>query len=313
MPKKLRLNPKERRLNPFTIKTNDSEYRFLPKAKYSVLGVVVGLFFVANVDLTHGQSQRFRGGGFESRDLENDNVTGFPSNEFIFCRIKYDDVPGGGFYGTPRWSIDYPESDINFSLRITELTTLKVPKDENGEYKHALVRLTDEELFNYPFIYMLEVGSLFFSDSEVESLRKYLLRGGFLMVDDFWGDRELAHFETQIFRVLDPNDYDYRELELDHPIFSCVFEVKEKPQVPAPHHWLNWGRSYEGGPDTMTPHYIGIFDKKNDNRLMGIICHNTDLGDGWEREGMNRAYFEEFSVKKAYPMGINIVVYALTH
>ena len=103
----------------------------------------------------------------------------FPSNQFIFCRIKYTSYPGGGFGGMDRWRIDYPESDQHFSWRISQLTTLKVPKDENGEYKHAVVRLTDKELFDYPFIYMLEVGYLIFDEAEVENLRKYLLRGGF--------------------------------------------------------------------------------------------------------------------------------------
>jgi hypothetical protein len=261
------------------------------------------------VDLVKSQAQDFGRRGRSDRDYwDNLKPLKFPSNQFIFCRIRYSSYQG--FNGMERWRIDYPESDIHFSWRISQLTTLKVPKDENGEYKHAVVRLTDKELFNYPFIYMLEVGYLIFDESEVENLRKYLDRGGFLMVDDFWGEREWQNWESQISRVFDPIEYPIVELELDHPIFNCVFEIKEKPQVPAPQHWLNWGRTYERE-DAKEVHYRGIYDKEG--RLMVVMCHNTDLGDGWEREGINKEYFEELSVKKAYPMGINIVVYALTH
>jgi hypothetical protein len=277
--------------------------------KSMVLGTAVLLVMLLAVDLGKGQAQEFRRGGRDFYESIKPPEK-FPSNQFIFCRVKYTSYPGGGFGGMDRWRIDYPESDQHFSWRISQLTTLKVPKDKNGEYKHAVVRLTDKELFDYPFIYMLEVGYLIFDEVEVENLRKYLLRGGFLMVDDFWGEREWANWEAQIYRVLDPLEYRYEKLKLDHPIFNCVFEIKEFPQVPAPQHWLNWGRTYERE-DAKEANYWGIYDKED--RLMVVVCHNTDLGDGWEREGINKEYFEELSVKKAYPMGINIVVYALTH
>ena len=104
-----------------------------------------------------------------------------------------------------------------------------------------------------------------------------------------------------------------KELPPDHAIFNCVFPLQTKPQIPSIYHamaaqgtditWERW--------DAQTPHYQGIFD--DNNRMMVIICHNTDLGDGWEREGENEYYFREFSEKKAYPLGINIVFYAMTH
>ena len=103
------------------------------------------------------------------------------------------------------------------------------------------------------------------------------------------------------------------ELPLDHEIFHCVYRLKEKPQVPSIHAWRRGpGVTWEDhGRDSATVHYQGIFDDKG--RMMAIICHNTDLGDGWEREGEDAGYFHEFSEKKSYPMGINIVTYAMTH
>jgi hypothetical protein len=146
------------------------------------------------------------------------------------------------------------------------------------------------------------------SDAEVRSLRRYLLNGGFLMVDDFWGEMEWDNLYLEMKRVFP--DREPQELPLEHPIFHCVYDLKEKPQVPSIHAWLGSGRSYERW-DAEEPHYRALFD--DNGRVMALICHNTDLGDGWEREGENVDYFHEYSEKKAYPMGINIVVYAMTH
>ena len=200
---------------------------------------------------------------------------------------------------------DFPDSDLNFSFRLQQLTSLKV--DPNGR----ILRLTDPDLFQYPFIYMIEPGQISLSTDEAVALRRYLLNGGFLMVDDFWGEFEWSNFYTAIKQVFP--DREPVELPLEHPIFHCVYDLKEKPQIPSVGVALNgrsrgitWERE-----DAKTPHYRAIFDDKN--RMMAIICHNTDLGDGWEREGEDRWYFTEFSEKKAYPLGINIVFYAMTH
>ena len=242
----------------------------------------------------------------------------FPGKEFTFCRIMYTSPAAGEDWShryRGRWSIDFPESDRHFSWRLSELTTIKVKRNPNGTYHHVWLELTDPDVYNYPFIYMLEVGALEFSEAEVEALRNYLLRGGFLMVDDFWGEQEWLNWEVEFSRVLDPDKYPMEELDLDHPIFNCVFKLDEKPQVPSAYFWLNsGGRTSERGADSAEPRYLGVYDRRNgQRRLMAVICHNTDLGDGWEREGQNVDYFNEISAKKAYPMGINIVVYALTH
>lgn len=229
-----------------------------------------------------------------------------PTDTFTFCRIRYT-----SWNNQQKWAVDYPDSDLNFSERLEELTTINVSRTKSGEIRHVVLNLTDEEIFNYPFIYMLEVGELEFTEEEIEQLRKYLFRGGFLMVDDFWGPQEWHNWEYEIGRVFPADEYKMVELGLDHPIFNCVFVLHEKPQVPSLYFWANTGLTSERYQKSKDPHYKGIFDK--DGRLMVVICHNTDLGDGWEREGENEQYFQEFSAKKAYPLGINIVVYAMTH
>lgn len=224
----------------------------------------------------------------------------FQDDVFTFVRIRYNSY---GRWG--KWRTDYPDSDLNFSYRLQQLTSLKV--DPDGK----ILELTDPELFDYPFIYMIEPGNLHFRQDEVEALRRYLLNGGFLMVDDFWGEREWRNFHREFRRVFP--DRELVELPLDHPIFHCVYDLKEKPQIPSIN-VAQWGRgrgiTWER-PDAKTPHYKAVFD--DEDRMMAIICHNTDLGDGWEREGEDPWYFREFSEKKAYPLGINIVFYAMTH
>ncbi|MCL5281926.1 MAG: DUF4159 domain-containing protein [Planctomycetes bacterium] len=245
----------------------------------------------------------------------------FSQDVFTFVRIQYSSGYGGyGYGGRGRgrgrggfgygrgggsWATDYPDSDLNFSYRLHQLTAMEVNPEG------IVLELTDPELVNYPFIYMLECGSLVFSDEEVEALRRYLFNGGFLLVDDFWGQDEWFNFYREIKRVFPEREP--QELDISHPIFHTVFDLKEKPQIPSINvalagrpYGITWER-----PDAKEVHFKGIFDDKG--RMMVIICHNTDLGDGWEREGEDEWYFHEFCEKKAYPMGINIVVYAMTH
>ena len=226
----------------------------------------------------------------------------FKQPSFTFVRIKYS---GQRPHSSRIWATDFPDSDLNFSARFQKETGLKT--DPDGK----VLELTDARLKQYPFIYIVEGGRLELSAAEIRSLREYLLGGGFLMVDDFWGEPEWKSFYTEMKRVF-PERVPV-ELGLDHPIFHCYYDIRQKPQVP---NFIIGIRSQTTGvtwerEDAKEPHYRGLFDDRG--RLMAVFCHNTDLGDGWERDGESEYYFKEFSLKKAYPMGINIVVYALTH
>jgi len=252
------------------------------------------------------QRRGFRGVSTDRGEVpEWANEPGFEKDTFVFTRVEYDSGYGRGWGRGGGWATDYRDADLNFSFRLQQLTAMKV--DPEGK----VLRLTDPELPSHPFIYLAEPGRLEFHDDEVKALRRYLLSGGFLMVDDFWGEAEYENFYEQIKRVFP--DREPQELPLEHPIFHCVFDLKEKPQIPnfrtgeeSQYTGVTWER-----PDARTPHYRAIFDDKQ--RMMVIICHNTDNGDGWEREGEYEYYFREFSEKKAYPLGINIVFYAMSH
>jgi hypothetical protein len=224
----------------------------------------------------------------------------FEKDVFTFVRIEYDT-----YRGRWGWQTDYPDADLNLSFRLQQLTSLKVNPEP------ITLRLTDPRLFDYPFVYIVEPGGLVFSEPEVLALRKYLLNGGFLMVDDFWGEREWENFAREMKRVFP--DREPQELPLEHEVFRCVYRLKEKPQIPSI--GVAWNGREEGITwerwDAKEVHYKGLFDDKG--RMMAFIGHNTDLGDGWEREGEDPWYFKEFSEKKAYPLGINVVVYAMTH
>ncbi len=232
------------------------------------------------------------------------NAPGFEKDVFTFVRIRRERAyssRGGS------WSTDTPDSDLNLSYRLQQLTSLKV--DPNGRF----LRLTDKELFDYPFIYMVEPGSLSLDDEEVAALRKYLLNGGFLWLDDFWGEAEWATMAEVLKRVL--SERSFVELPLSHPLYHSVFDIQSKGQVPNvqlgiqsefdPAH-TTWER-----PDAREVHHRAILDAKG--RVMVFATHNTDNGDGWEREGESDYYFHKFSENISYPLAINVIFYVMTH
>ena len=233
---------------------------------------------------------------------EWENDARFKSDVFTFVRVRYSSYGRYGYgRGGGKWATDYPDSDLNFSFRLQQLTSLET--DPHGK----ILELTDDAIFDHPWLYLIEPGDMYLEEPEVLALRKYLLNGGFLMVDDFWGEREWQNFYENIKRVFP--DREPIELPLEHEIFHCVYDLKAKPQIPSIHAWFD-GRTAERY-DAQEPHYMGIFDDKK--RMMVIICHNTDVGDGWEREGVDPGYFHEFSERWSYPLGINILTYAMTH
>jgi hypothetical protein len=202
---------------------------------------------------------------------------------FSFCRVLYQSVRDEAL-GHGR-NTDYPDSDANFMIRLSELTTADISRDGDGSPKHVVVTLTDDALFSYPFIFMSDVGTAGFTEPEAERLREYLLRGGILYVDDFWGDAAWDHWSEEIGRVLPPDRYPILDIPLGHPIFQTFFTVRHVPQVPSIQFWRRSGGvgTSERGSESEDVHFRGIFDERG--RLMVIMTHNTDIADGWEREG----------------------------
>ncbi|MCB1122195.1 MAG: DUF4159 domain-containing protein [Verrucomicrobiae bacterium] len=270
------------------------------------LSFKLALHLLVAVFAVEATAQRYGYGGYQRRLLPDrsefpmwENHPEYEEDVFTFARIRY--IP----HYRRGWDGDYPEADWNISYRLQQLTSLKVNPNP------AVIELTDPELFDYPFIFIIAPRSVVFSDAEAKALRQYLLNGGFLMVDEFWGPEQWDHFYLQLKRVLP--EYEPRELSLDHEIFHNIFDLREKPQVTAIHFWRAGLKVHpvpgiELDPD---PHFYGIFDKKG--RMMAILCHNNDLVDGWEREGEDIEFFKQYSEKFSFPMGINILFYAMTH
>ena len=226
---------------------------------------------------------------------------------FNFCRVmfSYSNMGDGG-----GWLVDYPRADVNLSIRLAELTKTRISLASNGEPNHVVVRLTDPEIFQCPFIMMTEVGRAYFSPEDAERLREYLLKGGFLWADDFWGSYAWDHFEGEISKILPPGQYPIKDLPLDHPLFRSQFIVKRVPQIPSINHWFRYRDTSENGSDSAVPHARGIADSRGN--LLVLITHNTDFGDSWERESDDPSYFYQFSVE-GYAFGINALLYAMAH
>jgi len=225
---------------------------------------------------------------------------------FNFCRVmsSYSTRGDGG-----GWMVDYPRADINLSIRLGELTKTQISLAE-GEPNHLVVRLTDPELFKCPFIMMTEVGQTYFAPDEAQRLREYLMKGGFLWADDFWGSYAWDHWESEFTKILPPNEYPIKDLALDHAIFRSQFVMKRVPQIPSINHWARFGDTSERGEDSAVAHARGIVDAQG--RLMVLITHNTDIGDSWEREADDPTYFYTFSVE-GYAFGINVLLYSMAH
>ena len=238
-----------------------------------------------------------------------------PNGEFVFARLQYDSVGGPGkshydYEGRTwqRWETDFPQAEHNFLQRLGELTSVPL------HLQAVSRRLTDADIFDFPFLYLCDPGYMELSAEEQARLRTYLMNGGFLWIDDFWGDAEWVHVAAQMSEVLP--GHAWREIPLDHPILHAVFDLYEVPMIP--------GQDYAArGLDTDPPwahrtpatrlkpsHLRGYFDEHG--RLMILATHNSDTGDGWEREAYGEWYFETYSTQ-AYMIGSNIVVYAMSH
>lgn len=275
--------------------------------------LVVVLFLSAH-------AQFFGGGGFsrayqfrnpeiikEQEEMEKAVAPAFKEDVFTFARLRFGGDQGFGFGRERTWNDDTPNADLSLTYRLYQVTSLKVRPGLN------YIDITTKDLAGYPFVYVAAAGRMNLTDDEVAALRNYLLNGGFLMADDFWGNTEWQQFYGQIKRIFP--DREPVELTLDNRIFHTVFDFKKAPQIPSVGSFLNTGLTYDMGYDFGSqghgPHYFGIYDDKQ--RMMVIICHNNHFGDGWEHETEDQSYFDSISEPMAYPMFINILVYAMTH
>ena len=247
------------------------------------------------------------------------NSPGFGHDVFTFARVIFQsDSAFGERVGFGRrlgWWVDYPDADLNLSYRLQQLTSILT--DPDGR----VLKLSDPALFDYPLLYLEHAGYMSLSDEEVAALRKYLACGGALFVNDFWSAREWDGFAGQIGRVL-PNR-SWVELNTDHPVFHCVFDL----QGPM-HRWRVptmqfWNEDFDANDPQSPPHRVFRGEGSEEmhvralsddaGRIMILAIHNSDVSDGWEREAESDHYFNRYSEKIAYPLGINIVFYLMTH
>jgi hypothetical protein len=224
---------------------------------------------------------------------------------FTFCRLWYTSVrrePSG-----LGWSTDYTRGDENFLVRLSQLTTTHVSIWRDGQPGHAVVRATDPDLFRCPFLFASDIGTAGFDEQEVERLQEYFRKGGFLWVDDFWGDEAWQQWSHQIGRVLP--GLRIVDIPPDHPLLSITYVVHQVPQVPNIGFWRRGHMTSERGEETERVGFRGIFD--HDGRLLVLMTHNTDIADGWEREGESDEFFDRFS-PRAYGLAMNIAIYVMT-
>jgi hypothetical protein len=220
----------------------------------------------------------------------------WPTEEFHFVRMYYDS--SGGRWGRGGWLTDYPEAEYHFTMGVRRLSRVAI-----GDQARML-EVTDDTIFDYPWLYAVEVGSWYLNDNEAARLREYLLRGGFLMTDDFHGSRQWEGFMESMRRVFP--DRPIVEIADTDEVLHVLYDVDERIQIPgiAP---LRYGVTYEQ--DGVTPHWRGIYD--DEGRLMVAINFNMDLGDAWEHADDPR--YPEAYTGLAYRFAVNYVVYAMTH
>jgi len=217
------------------------------------------------------------------------------SDKFKFVRIKnYQISPGDHLGDGPvEWSHDYPEAGLHLSKILSELSKLQVVLDEN----EWIFSFADPNLMKYPFAYMCEVGYMQLTDDEIAGMREYLLRGGFILVDDFRSAGQMRNFEYYVKRAFPEAEYQMKPLDITHPIFNCFFSIKTLDVRPP----------YDRG----KPQFLGFEDKHG--RLMMIINYNNDVSDYWQWSGDPYQPLPAEDTQGAYKFGVNYVFYSLTH
>ena len=239
--------------------------------------------------------------------------------EFYFTRLVYGQ--GGGAARTPAfdfrcadlaageggnrfgggWSTDFPASDCKFMWGVERLTNIRV-----YDKSPHLVTALDPKLFSYPYLYIVSPHRMYLTSEEAAKLREYLLRGGFLHVDDFWGLEQREAVEEEMQKIFPDRKMD--KLNLDHEVFHTFFDVDTVMQIPNVTNACNGRQTWEQRSE-IEPMIFGISD--DDGRLMVLITYNSDLGDAWEWMDLP-CYPEKYS-GQAYRMGLNFMIYAMSH
>jgi len=223
---------------------------------------------------------------------------------FTFVRIRYDTAgsqwdDGEYWGGWQPWAVDFPAADRNFLRGVRRLTNIHVNKEP------IVLELDDDRIFEYPFLYMLEVGrfgGVHFTPKQILNLREYLLRGGFLFIDDFWGTWEWDSFYRAFSKVFP--DKPIVELKKDHQIFRAFYDIDGPQMIPRVSNPDNYPEQ-----DVDVAINRAILD--DDGRVMVLINWNSDIGDGWEHT-YHPMYPTQYA-NMAYRLGINYLMYALTH
>ena len=228
---------------------------------------------------------------------------GVDGSEFVFARLIYSEGLANfrGFGRRGSWATDWPKADKQFIFAIDRMSNVRVVLD-----KDIAVEIMDPNLFSYPFVYALEVGrGMNLSQEEAETLREYMERGGFLVIDDFWGTYQWQNFAVQLNKIFP--DKEPEEIPLSHPLFHTFFDIEELLQIPNRNNGCYGFQTHQA--DGYVPYALAIYD--DDRRPMMVINFNTDIGDAWEWADL-QCYPAEFA-GFAFRIGINWIIYSMTH
>lgn len=232
-----------------------------------------------------------------SQSSSNLSSTPAPDAEFSFVRLRYDQGLSSFGRRAP-WRTDWPQAETHFLKGISRLSIVESSEQARN------VRLTDEALYDYPWLYGVDVGKWSLTNEEAQALREYLLRGGFMMVDDFHGSYEWEIFSSHLRKAFP--DRPILEIPEDDPLMSVMFELDKSIQIPGIRAYYS-GQTWEQ--DGYTPHWRGLYD--DEGRLMLAINFNMDLGDAWEHA--DDPGYPEPMTSLAYRFAVNYVIYAMTH
>jgi len=262
--------------------------------------VVAGLALLATT-LAFAQGRRF--GGFDLLRPAQQAEAGIPyDGRFTFVRLTYETAPGGYWYrGQPAWMHGHPTAERNLMRIMDALTTLMPHVEEINT-----LSLEDPEIFKYPVLYLIEVGWWQMTDAEAVNLRAYLNKGGFVIVDDFKlpggrggmsGGGGWDHFAANMKQVLPAAEF--VDLEVSHPIFHQFFDIPSFDIIP---------QAYNSG----RPYFIGLHENNDPSKPLKMMIHyNTDISQYWEWSERGLRSIEE--TNEAYKMGVNAILYGLTH